>query len=1472
MENFRSQFTLGGTTNRLNQLAHISLVDGWDNTCVGLNTEYCQGINNTVMGAYAGTGSDDRTRDMVIMGIRCAQDLVYSSNSVVVGSRAARSAQAVHYSVMLGADAGSEARGAFHCTVIGYSAGANMVGGLRNTYVGSQSGMFALDTSDNTFVGESSGVGCQYGYYNVCVGAGSGQGEKMLSNNVLIGHLAGGNVNSSNDNIGIGSRAMHSARGTMNVCVGTRVGHDMFGNTNTVIGSHSCVRSHIDYSTVVGNYMLNCSDGSVVVMQSAVCIGQNIGVRPGTAPMENFLAIGGNFDLGDEHNETFIVRFGDNTLLFANGVSISVGQGATWSGNSVVIGTGAGSADLGENTTAVGFQAGNSASGGYNTFLGTQSGLGSEANAGVMVGYQAGKASVGNHNTFLGPHAAVSLKGNTNTTVGAFAASTLVGDFNITLGAYVADSLQGDYNTALGSYAAYSVIGEYNITLGAYAAESLKGDSNTVLGVFAANALVGNLNTVAGANAAVSMEGNTNTVFGSFAASTVVGNFNTTLGAYVADSLQGDFNTALGSYAANSVVGEYNTTLGAFAAAYMTGNSNIVAGGFAGSAARSDRSILIGHQVAGRDNPIDSVTRGHVYLTDSIVLGVDLNPNNMLRSTMIGTRVGKGVSSTDSAVIGTDNVNASVMTNRTSMVGVALQAKPGSVTDCAVVGAGLTLHQGAKNTALFGQGVSSTENDSCVIGTRGRNVLRSNPDALILGEHLGGALQVTRERSVLSPGFWGPVVAQRIWDAPSSEHIVTWTDMLPTTTPNTRVVSGELKVYAVNIYGDKVGFASCTLLTAQNGFLHILGLSIHKTNNLSLFSFSPKAEVYPAVAGVSINTDVDCSISWMFEGSFVNRGFDLVPVNNYACYFGRSKHFIGIAIFFDVLYKRSLLQNKLRVRHTNGNWTDSDTARVEPGYTSFTAHYGPGTVCSILVEDVSQTFTTGPLSPDTLFYVNLFGPDNGNPNVSDRKYKKWNSSNVNDYTLRAFEETGGVYTSVGLPNRTGNERLSPFNVGPTDGDSFSGHLIDRDQNTTSYTVTAWVYNKGYTVHTPPLDVNSDHYHMPYLSQQIVSDMEGTTFFGLDFMGCMAADHSRVPVPNMWTTVPIVREGTPITVNTWIHYAVTFDAESRVMTLYKNGWPVSTGEHPDSSGPGLRYVTIGAFEYESSTRWNGSLDDVRLISRCVSQAEVRCIMSAYACSAVIPPLNPTLWLEADTFLFNAGKTTWMDLSNNSYDITLEGTLAEKKPDVFTDANNIKHVQFPPIIPFDLAGTARINSSIGLPPSPTKEYTLVVFAACGYQTSTSFGPNFSLTNSLASFRMLEAKLGIMGFSLAGTFYGSNFDIRSVLNYDSTFYMYAVRVRAGAVKQWQLLMGNGQQTTGGGPFAQSPSIYSVATINMANLAAPPGGQWPYVHQYADSFAPSSVGENFGNVASLMFFNRNLSDAELNAIYNDHWNRSRI
>jgi len=432
----------------------------------------------------------------------------------------------------------------------GHNAGANSSSGF-NTFLGYETGMNNLGGSQNVFMGYQAGMENGEGDGNSIIGYRAGRGNTG-SFNVFMGRNAG-LVNDGTGNVFIGYNSGDSnISGSNNVFLGYNCA---IGNTegarNTIIGQGS------------GHYNSTGSDNTF--------IGENSGRRNRTG--ERNVALG----------------------VSALGPNLSSG-------------------DLGDENTAIGFQAGfylnNSSS---NTYVGDHAGFNNSTGDGnTLIGSEAGYfMNNGRHNTALGYRAYRSSNfGHNNIAIGDSSMLVSSGSHNISIGTLAGLSSEGSYNIFLGREAGSENDGaSQNVFIGDYSGrENTDGVQNTFLGAEA-----GRLNTVGNSNSFMGFHagdrnssGTENTYMGNLAGhGNTVGNNNVSLGyrSLYGNSL-GSGNVAIGHNAlanfleVNQDLDQIeNTAIGFQSGDFDEGNYNITLGSRT-RAGSNQYNIAIGHEAS----------------------------------------------------------------------------------------------------------------------------------------------------------------------------------------------------------------------------------------------------------------------------------------------------------------------------------------------------------------------------------------------------------------------------------------------------------------------------------------------------------------------------------------------------------------------------------------------------------------------------------------------------------------------------------------------------------------------------------------------------------------------------------------------------------------------------------------------------------------------------------------------------------
>lgn len=249
---FRQQTYLSGRTDRVQQLAHVSLVDGASNTMLGLNAgAKSTGYRNTYVGANVASSSKTSSNNVVV-GANAGEFMRNSYDNVALGRRAAQFMNAGTYNVAVGTQAGERLARSSYNTVVGYKSGGQMISGARNTFVGSLSGYYTFNASDNVFVGESAGKQNRYGHRNTFVGSGAGKASENGNNSVFIGFEAGASVGNADGSTIIGTGAAATASGSYNTLLGSEVAANLHGNTNVAVGYRTAKNAVSSNSVFVG--------------------------------------------------------------------------------------------------------------------------------------------------------------------------------------------------------------------------------------------------------------------------------------------------------------------------------------------------------------------------------------------------------------------------------------------------------------------------------------------------------------------------------------------------------------------------------------------------------------------------------------------------------------------------------------------------------------------------------------------------------------------------------------------------------------------------------------------------------------------------------------------------------------------------------------------------------------------------------------------------------------------------------------------------------------------------------------------------------------------------------------------------------------------------------------------------------------------------------------------------------------------
>lgn len=412
---YRQQYTLGGRTDRVQQLSHISLLDGGLNTFVGLNAgaKNYKGVENAYVGAESATISDSSSRNVTV-GAKAGYSLLRSNDNVIIGRRAGYSLADCHGAVIIGTDAGANVQRSRFNTMIGYKTGGQMISGTRNTFVGAQAGFYTLNASDNVFVGDSAGMNNRYGRRNTMVGTSAGKSAARADDCIFIGFEAGATASNISGSVAIGSNVAASANSVTNsVVIGDGAAADVETVANTVaVGAGA--------GSGAGNVESSVFVGTAAGQDSQGGYNTYVGREAGTGAVGDLNAAVG-------------YRAGEGMVGYRNAVMLG---GPDFAGTeSVVLGHDAGNTSSATSSVLIGSYAARylDAADGAVLIGGSVAGGATRTAGGTMVGYLAGSSSDGTYNTFLGESAGSGAAGSDNVCLGASSGSNLQGDKNIAI-------------------------------------------------------------------------------------------------------------------------------------------------------------------------------------------------------------------------------------------------------------------------------------------------------------------------------------------------------------------------------------------------------------------------------------------------------------------------------------------------------------------------------------------------------------------------------------------------------------------------------------------------------------------------------------------------------------------------------------------------------------------------------------------------------------------------------------------------------------------------------------------------------------------------------------------------------------------------------------------------------------------------------------------------------------------------------
>jgi hypothetical protein len=296
-------------------------------------------------------------------------------------------------------------------TAVGASALAANTTGAQNTAVGREALLSNLGGTANSAFGEDALVFNDSGSYNTAHGARALFSNTTASNNTAVGYQAGyTNVTGTNQTF-IGNQAGYQTTGNYNTAIGNSAGYNTTSGTwNTFLGvnagPNSGTASTGSYNVAVGGTALQNMNGAAAnntavgyqslytntTASNNTAVGYQAGYKNTSGTRNTFLGVFTGFEVSTGQSNTYVgYTSGPNGIASTGSYNTAVGDSSLYSNNS------------GTNNTAVGYQAGYTNSTGQNLVaIGYQAGYTSNANNSTYVGYFAGQETTGTLNTFVG--------------------------------------------------------------------------------------------------------------------------------------------------------------------------------------------------------------------------------------------------------------------------------------------------------------------------------------------------------------------------------------------------------------------------------------------------------------------------------------------------------------------------------------------------------------------------------------------------------------------------------------------------------------------------------------------------------------------------------------------------------------------------------------------------------------------------------------------------------------------------------------------------------------------------------------------------------------------------------------------------------------------------------------------------------------------------------------------------------------
>ena len=605
-----------GSSDRIDQLQYLSVVDGKQNTFLG---QECGNKFPGEFNVFSGYRSGQESRKIstsLFSGAKSGQNAQRIQDTVMVGYEAGQSSSDSNSNVLIGAYSGRGLKRSRFNVCVGHRAMAGAVSSVQNTSVGAYSAMSSHGLANSVTIGFYSGEHLR-GLNNTYTGAFSGANANSYDSTV-IGFRAGQHL-SGNSVTAMGVSVLENGIGVNDsVAIGAFVGQNVQNSANLVIIGTKALQSAVSAHNVVAIGSMVARDA--VTVEDTVILGSGAAFGVGGNITRSYISgIDAAAHVTGDIIDSTVVGYAAADVAQSLVGTVAMGKdvlgGATGViTDSVAIGTGAGASVTGfmTNSTLVGFGVADSLTTIIDTVAIGKDALGGTTgttSASVIVGTEAGSSSGTITDTTL---------------VGYKAADTITSiEGSVGIGHKVFGETTGPVinSVSIGAYAAYTVLAmNSTVVIGHSAAFSMDSmEECTLIGSGVASSGLTFQGITAIGNKAME--------------NTSRGDYSTAVGSYCfgGEPSQGRYNSFLGYYCGSAAQGDNNTGMGANMGLEFTGNNNVMIGA-------------------------NSVTSAYGYATlnNTVLIGNNIQPATLTSCIAIGNNIVPYINSQDCILIGSD--------------------------------------------------------------------------------------------------------------------------------------------------------------------------------------------------------------------------------------------------------------------------------------------------------------------------------------------------------------------------------------------------------------------------------------------------------------------------------------------------------------------------------------------------------------------------------------------------------------------------------------------------------------------------------------------------------------------------------------------------------------------------------------------------------------------------------------------------